>query len=119
MRILFTGGRNFQNAKAVKKLLDHLSKDKNFEVVVGDATGFDQIVREWCDENLLDENNIVTCEVFYADWDKYGNAAGPIRNQAMVDFEPNLCIAGPGGVGTRDCVDKCHAAGIPVLRLEP
>ena len=51
-----------------------------------------------------------------ADWDTYGKAAGPIRNQAMVDLGADLCIAFPRGEsrGTRDCMRRAEAAGIPV-----
>lgn len=54
-----------------------------------------------------------------ADWATLGNRAGPIRNQAMVDLGDYLaCLAFPLGEsrGTRDCMARAEAAGIPVLQ---
>jgi len=46
-----------------------------------------------------------------ADWETYGRAAGPIRNQKMLDSEQiNLCVAFPGGAGTADMVARCKKA---------
>jgi hypothetical protein len=35
-----------------------------------------------------------------ADRKRYGNAAGPIRNQQMLDWGPDLVVAFAGGTGT-------------------
>lgn len=55
-------------------------------------------------------------EAHPADWAGYGRAAGPLRNQAMVDAGADICLAFPLGasVGTRDCMRRAEAAGIPV-----
>ena len=53
-----------------------------------------------------------------AAWDEHGKAAGPIRNQAMVDKGADLCIGivtTIESVGTRDCLQRAHLAGIPTL----
>lgn len=58
-----------------------------------------------------------------ADWEKYGKPAGHIRNQEMVDKEPqpDVCLAffksGAANRGTQNCVDKAVAAGIPVKKF--
>ena len=45
---------------------------------------------------------------FYADWDKYVRAAGPIRNQHMLDTcAPQVAIRFPGGKGTADMMKRC------------
>lgn len=44
-----------------------------------------------------------------------GKAAGPIRNQRMLDEgKPDLVVAFPGGRGTADMVRRAKAAGVPV-----
>lgn len=52
-----------------------------------------------------------------ADWDKYGKAAGPIRNRVMLDTGPNLVIAFHNSIetskGTKDCVEEAQRRGIP------
>ena len=57
-----------------------------------------------------------TVEPHPADWAKLGKRAGPMRNQAMVDLGADLCLAFPMGEsrGTRDCMRRAEAAGIPV-----
>ena len=47
-----------------------------------------------------------------ADWTKHGKAAGPIRNQKMLDECPDLVVAFPGGKGTADMVRRAMKAGI-------
>lgn len=50
-----------------------------------------------------------------ADWRTYGKAAGPIRNQRIInDFKPDLVLAFPGGRGTADMVSRAKNAGIEV-----
>lgn len=53
-----------------------------------------------------------------ADWGLYGNAAGRVRNAAMVQRGADLCIAAPlpdgRSPGTRDCMRRAAAAGIEV-----
>lgn len=60
-------------------------------------------------------------EVHYAEWNRLGRAAGPIRNRTMVNRGADLCLAfpdhirGKGSYGTWGCVDLAYEAGIPVL----
>ncbi len=50
---------------------------------------------------------------------EFGLAGGPLRNQEMVDFGADLCLAFPirGSVGTYDCVRKAQANDIPTFIL--
>jgi hypothetical protein len=50
-----------------------------------------------------------------AEWKKYGPAAGPIRNQRMLDWGPDLVVAFSGGKGTADMVRRARAAGVEVI----
>jgi hypothetical protein len=64
----------------------------------------------------------MTQSVFYADWDKHGRAAGPIRNQQMLDEgKPDLVVAFllPQGSGTLDMIRRTEKAGIEVRVIEP
>lgn len=72
-----------------------------------DAMADDWAVVSWC-------SNIMQ---FPADWKRHGRAAGPIRNQRMIDEgKPHLVIAFPGGRGTADMIRRAEAAGVRVLR---
>lgn len=55
-----------------------------------------------------------------ADWEAYHRAAGPIRNQEMLDTEhPNLVLAFHDDIvsskGTRDMVNRAVKLGIPII----
>jgi hypothetical protein len=56
-----------------------------------------------------------------ADFALLGRAAGPQRNTRMVDLGADLCLAFPlpGSRGTKDCVQRARAAGIPVRIYGP
>ena len=60
-----------------------------------------------------------TTERFAADWNTYGNAAGSIRNQRMLDTSPRptLVIGFPLGdsPGTRDCMRRARAARVRTI----
>lgn len=60
----------------------------------------------------------IQVEEYRADWKTHGKAAGPIRNQQMLDSKPDLVIAfhPTSGItpGTRDMVSRASMAGVPV-----
>ena len=69
-------------------------------------------------ERFAKANN---CEllVFPADWNKFGKAAGFIRNQQMIDEgKPDLVVALPGGRGTADMVRRAKKHGIEVAEVK-
>ena len=116
MRILVTGSRDWADREKVWSALNEAATFGAM-VVHGDCpTGADALAQAWteCQPD-------VNVERFPADWAKHGKAAGPIRNQEMVDFGADLCLAFPLGAsrGTRDCMRRAEAAGIPVKVIEP
>ena len=85
MKVLVCGDRNWID---VEKIRDRLSDFPQGTIFIsGAAPGADTIAAE--------EMRALHYEVieFPADWDKYGHAAGPIRNGQMLDQEPGLVIA--------------------------
>jgi hypothetical protein len=105
-RIIFTGGRDFADVEMVEMLVNALPA--HVTVVVGDAPGADYLVYKAAKDRGL------KVEVHMADWKAHGRAAGPLRNQGMVDGGAYLCVAFEGGKGTADCVRRAKAAGIRV-----
>jgi hypothetical protein len=99
MKIIITGSRNFDNYDLLEYTLDVLPIDF---IVVGDARGADKLARDYAKEKHLD------CQVYSANWDTEGRAAGPLRNQRMLDAHPDaeMVIAFPteSSVGTWDMV---------------
>lgn len=116
-RILVTGSRNWTSWTAV----DHALTRARWDLAAGGPvtvvhgacpTGADFLAGSWAGSVAG-----VTEEAHPADWNTHGKAAGPIRNQEMVDAGADVCIAFLMGDsrGTRDCMRRARAAGIPVL----
>lgn len=117
MRVLVTGGRDYADRQAVFHELDALQSKHGYLVVIqGGANGADSFARMWCCQKK--QCDMVMMINVPADWRTHGKAAGPIRNQAMLDeCRPNLVLAFPGGRGTADMVRRAEAAGVPVTRI--
>jgi hypothetical protein len=120
-RVLVTGSRHWADAGAVEAALVaawHEALQAGFDGIVvvhgGCPTGADRLAWEWA--SRVD----VPVEVWLADWAAHGRAAGPRRNAAMVASRPHVVVAFPLGVsrGTRDCIDRAAAAGLPVSVFE-
>jgi hypothetical protein len=79
----------------------------------GGSAGADFYAGEWARSNGVSE-----CCV-EADWEHRGRAAGPYRNGQMLRMhpKPDMVIAMPGGIGTRNMVNQALAAGVPVERV--
>lgn len=113
MRVLVCGGRDFTNCGLVFDTLDALAKSEVIDCIIeGDARGADRIAGAWAKRRRVD------LRLFPALWASEGKAAGPRRNQRMLDAgKPDLVIAFPGGVGTADMIRRAEQAGIPVRRV--
>ncbi len=115
MRVLFSGTRkelNREQELTVKFYLNLFAKDGS--VIVGDCpTGVDKIVAEWCSDNNVEY------VVYKANWDKYGKAAGPLRNKAMVASKPDMTIGFPLGEsrGTWNCLLQASEKKLPVATI--
>lgn len=113
MRVLICGSRNWRDYEAILTRIEELPPDA--VIVHGGAPGADSIA------GLAGALRGHKVEEHPADWRTHGKAAGPIRNQQMIDTEPALVIAfrlrGPSR-GTDDCLRRARAAGIPVEVIE-
>jgi hypothetical protein len=114
MRVLVCGGRYFSDTRLIWDTLDKLALDHGFtHLIHGAARGVDSIAANWA----LTRPNI-TSMAFPADWDHWGLAAGPIRNQQMLtEGKPDLIIAFPGGKGTADMIRRAMAAKVKVEKI--
>lgn len=125
-RILVTGSRDWSDRAAIERALGQALVDLTgtvdvephiaslVTVVHGGARGADTIAGE-----VAAALGCVV-EVYEADWSQ-GKGAGPVRNDRMVALGARLCLAFPRGEsrGTRDCMARAEAAGIPVRVVEP
>lgn len=126
MRVLVCGGRDYNNYRELSEFLDNLCQERgwtvsdgnyhvpnwlpNVFIISGGAKGADQLAIDWA------INNWCSFKEFPVDWTKHGKAAGPIRNQQMIDEgKPDIVIAFPGGRGTADMIKRAKKAGIEVV----
>lgn len=117
VRLIVTGSRAFADRTLVWDALALARWELGpFTLVHGAAPGADTIAAEW-----VEQHPELQCreEPHRADWARLGRAAGPVRNQAMVDAGAVLVLAFPlhNSRGTRHCIGRAEAAGIPVRVL--
>ena len=109
MRALICGGRDFTNYQIAKEVL------ANFPItfiIEGGARGADFLGRKYAIDNSI------PYQTFPADWNRYRNGAGPIRNKQMLDEgKPDIVIAFPGGSGTRNMMMQTEKAKIPLVEI--
>lgn len=123
LRVLVCGGRDYQDRDRVTRELNNLCGEVSDEYPLGTVclaiihgacpTGADSFADEWA------VGNWAQFKEYPADWKKHGRAAGPIRNQLMIeDGKPDMVLAFPGGRGTADMIARAKRAGIPVKVIE-
>jgi len=112
MKLLVTGGRDFDDFDFLKENLDKLLKEHGpLECLIhGGAQGADFLAHKWAHLNNIEQ------KVYVADWKLYGRAAGIIRNKKMLeDGKPDLVAAFPtGGPGTKNMIEISQKAQIKV-----
>ena len=113
MRVLVTGGRNYDDRDRLFAVLDKLHEEAGIDFIIeGGAKGADALAALWADFNDVGR------ERFEADWENQGSFAGPARNKRMLDEgQPDLVIAFPGGRGTADMVRKARRSGVDVVEI--
>jgi len=113
LRVLVCGGRNYRDNGKVWGRLNLLYAAKGISVIIhGGARGADMLGEKWAVANDIPHI------AFKADWDAYGPAAGPIRNERMlVEGKPDLVLAFPGGKGTANMVWQATERGVPVEQV--
>jgi len=85
------------------------SKFEITEVVSGGASGVDALGERYAKENGI------PLRIFPADWDKHGNAAGPIRNKQMADYADALIALWDGqSKGTASMVSLAKLRGLKI-----
>ena len=116
MKIMVTGSRNHADERLICEALDSLVGYWGGDVVLveGGAPGADYLATCWATDRCY------ALHTFPADWDRFGKAAGPMRNQQMVDEKPDVVAAFPlpDSRGTWDAVRRAREAGIRVEVFE-
>lgn len=127
-RILVCGGRDYADYLCLTKTLEQICWDRKWVsdvvdgnvnwlpkvvIISGVAKGADSLAIDWAVVNW------VPFETYPAQWAVYGKKAGSIRNQQMLDEgKPDLVVAFPGGIGTKDMIRRAKKAGVEVIEVD-
>lgn len=122
MRLLVCGSRHWDDFETLSLCLDwfydafHAS---GFCVIEGGAKGADQLAGKWVAVQKR-AGRAIEHKVFEADWKRHGRAAGPMRNQVMLDVgKPHAVIAFTPdlskSIGTANMVHKAQNHRLPVV----
>ena len=88
MKVIIAGSRYFNNYELLRQYVDHIlqnvSQKESIEIVSGGAKGADELGERYAKERGYKITR------FPADWNKYGRAAGPKRNEQMGDYADAL-----------------------------
>lgn len=76
--LLICGDRNWTDMASIGRAIDNYTGSIKL-VIHGGCRGADRLAGEAA------KNRRIPVKVYYANWNQYGRAAGPIRNQQMLD----------------------------------
>lgn len=114
VKMIIAGSRTFQNYPFLCQHMDnfrHMIK----EVVCGEAKGADTLGYTYAYDNDIP----VRC--FPADWEKYGNAAGYVRNKQMAEYADKAVVFWDGvSPGTKDMIEQMKNLGkeVAIIRYD-
>lgn len=128
MRVLICGSRQWHDRPKIREVLKRLQGEareagEEFVVIHGACPdGADLIADEICTSELgLTPGEDLIREP--AQWKRYGRAAGPVRNQLMLDrHQPTIIYAFRHGLrssGTDDMVKRARKAKLPTRVVTP
>lgn len=114
MKIIVSGGRDFNLSSFVFSGLNMVNKQYGIEEIVqGGASGVDKLAQTWADIHNI------PCKTYLPNWLQYGKGAGPIRNRQMLDKElPDCVVLFPGGNGTTNMRDQAKRAGVRTIEVD-
>lgn len=119
--MIVCGGRDYDDRDTLFALMDTYRANLGITHVVTGAQrqwcskrrrfiGADHLAEEWARARALWYSGLP------ADWNTFGNSAGPRRNRRMnAEAKPRYVIAFAGGRGTADMVSVARSAGIDVI----
>ncbi len=109
--VIIAGGRDFKDYDLLAKTMNHLLSNvkDDITVVCGKARGADILGEQYAKEHGY------AVRYFPADWDRYGKAAGYIRNTEMAQSADALVAFWDGmSLGTRHMIEIAKARGLKV-----
>ena len=114
-RVAIVGSRGYPDRIAVEAYVWTLSPGS--VVVTGGAPGPDTWAAEEIEQRSIEGLSV---EVYPADWETHGRAAGPVRNTTIVERCDRVVAFWDGqSKGTLDTIRKAVRAGKPVEIVPP
>lgn len=110
-RIIIAGGRDFKDYKLLSQTMNHLLSNIKDDIIVvcGKARGADTLGEQYAKEHRY------SVQYFPADWNRYGKAAGYLRNIEMAKNADALVAFWDGlSLGTRHMIETAKARGLRV-----
>lgn len=113
--LLIAGSRTFNDLETFDKVTrEVIGEDREITIVEGGAAGADSLAKDFANENGFPVME------FKPDWKKYGRAAGPKRNDAMVAFIKEnggkaLYFWDEESKGTKQCIASAKKNGVHVV----
>lgn len=131
LRVLVTGGRDYADRATIRRTLKHLADCYIHGFAPGEVVLVHGDCKRYKPDGTFDPDRSAdalaaqeaeklgwSVKPYPADWKRYGNAAGPIRNQEMVKDGAHYCLVFPGGDGTRHCRRLALNAHITVIDIK-
>jgi hypothetical protein len=111
-RLVVAGSRDFTDYEKLSSELDAYLHDKKatheVTIISGSANGADKLGERYAREHGL------KLERYPAEWEHYGNAAGPIRNKKMAQNADAVIVFWDGtSAGTKDMIQNAKREGLP------
>lgn len=110
MILLITGSRHWTNRARIAEVLSSFTPTL---IIHGGAPGADTLAGEVASWRQI------PVHIEYAEWERYGHAAGPVRNRKMLAMKPDLVIAFHDDIaaskGTRHCLAAARQLNIPTI----
>jgi hypothetical protein len=120
-KVIIAGSRYYDDYATLKmecdKILSRKFADPECEVIIvsGGARGADALGERYASERGL------KTEVHPADWNRYGDSAGPIRNAEMAEVADALIAfpkSGAANRGTMNMVNTAREKGLQVRVIQ-
>lgn len=112
IRLIIAGSRDYYDQEKVfRDIHTFQGKFGIDEIISGGASGVDKLAEEYA---FLHQ---IPFKLFQADWEKYGKAAGSIRNREMAEYANALLAFDKGTKGTQNMIDiarKYHLKGFVI-----
>ena len=109
MRCIIAGSRTITDWKILASAIA-ASKFHITCVISGNACGMDLLGEEWA------KNRNVPCDIYKANWYKFGKSAGPIRNSEMANASEALLLVWDGvSVGSKNMLETAKRKGLQIF----